>query len=604
MREHGSGLGRLRRLWREDSWVRPFLGQYRKALGASLGLGIAAFLFAVGLMFVSGYLISDAAEQPLQGLFSLLVPLGFVQVFGVGKPFLSYYERLTSHDWVLRISSSLRAKLFGSVEKGGVFWGATHRIGDALGLLADDIDHIQNLYLRTVFPLATAWALWALATVAFGALSPAFGALMLVAIAVLCLVLPLVALLVNTAHQMRVKQLSRELYARAYDDLAGLADWTFAQRHDDYVGRLMEADAQMAGEQAALSASLRRHELTARLVFGVASTAVLLWAAVHFGTMPQPDAASGAAGRPADWIAAFVLGFFPLAEAFTPLVRAASQASEHLDAIENLNALDEKRAGRPEEPARQEHGHAAPEKPYALDLRGVRFGYEGGDEVLHGIDLHVGPAEKLAVLGPSGGGKSTLLALLRGDLAPTGGSVTLGGVETSTLGDDAHRYFGVIQQDTYLFDATLFENLTLGEEQITRDRAEGALRAVGLGALLDRLPKGLDTPVDEAGLRFSGGERHRIALARILLRDEPIVLLDEPTSGLDPHTERELLDTLFEVLEDRTIVMVTHHLAGVEHVGRVVFVEDGAVELAGSPEELERTSPRYCQLLAFDHGGL
>lgn len=602
MNKRESGLGRLKRLWREDSWVRPFLGQYRKALFASLGLGIAAFLFAVGLMFVSGYLISDAAEQPLQGLFSLLVPLGFVQVFGIGKPFLSYYERLTSHDWVLRISSSLRAKLFGSVEKGGVFWGATHRIGDALGLLADDIDHIQNLYLRTVFPLATAWALWALATVAFGILSPAFGALMFVAIAVLCLVLPLMALLVNAAHQLRVKQLSHELYARTYDDLAGLADWTFAQRRDDYIGRLMEADTQMAREQAALSASLRRHELAARVVFGIASAAVLLWAAVHFGTMPQPDAASGFAGRPADWIAAFVLGFFPLAEAFTPLVRAASQASEHLDAVENLNALDEEGAGRAALPS--EHEHAVPEAPYALDLRGVRFGYGDGDEVLHGIDLHLEPAEKLAVLGPSGSGKSTLLALLRGDLAPTGGSVTLGGVETSMLGDDAHRYFGVIQQDTYLFDATLLENLTLGEEQITRDRAEAALRSVGLGALLDRLPKGLDTPVDEAGLRFSGGERHRIALARILLRDEPIVLLDEPSSGLDPLTERELLDTLFEVLEDRTIVMVTHHLAGVEHVGRVVFVEDGVIELSGSPEELERTSPRYRQLLAFDRGSL
>ena len=100
MNKRESGLGRLKRLWSEDSWVRPFLGHYRKALFASLGLGIAAFLFAVGLMFVSGYLISDAAEQPLQGLFSLLVPLGFVQVFGIGKPFLSYYERLTSHDSV------------------------------------------------------------------------------------------------------------------------------------------------------------------------------------------------------------------------------------------------------------------------------------------------------------------------------------------------------------------------------------------------------------------------------------------------------------------------------------------------------------------------
>ena len=177
-------------------------------------------------------------------------------------------------------------------------------------------------------------------------------------------------------------------------------------------------------------------------------------------------------------------------------MRAASQASDHLDAVENLNALDDEGSDHSEGPA--EHEHAAPEAPYDLDLRGVRFGYEGGEEVLHGIDLHLEPAEKLAVLGPSGSGKSTLLALLRGDLAPTGGSVTLGGVETRALGDDAHRYFGVIQQDTYLFDATLLENLTLGEEQITRDRAEAALRSVGLGALLDRLPKGLDTPVDEA----------------------------------------------------------------------------------------------------------
>ncbi len=611
---------RWKQAWEQDRWVRPFLKRYLKALLASLGLGLATMVFAAGLMFTSGFLISDAAEQPALGLFSLLVPLGLVQVFGVGKPFLGYLERLASHDWVLRLTSAMRTRLYRSLEREGVFWMATRKAGEVLGLLAGDIGHLQNLYLRCVFPLMTAWGLWLLASLLVGLFTPLFGLFMLLGLGVLALLMPLVSVLVNGARQMRAKELSNRLYDSAADDVAGLADWTFSGRRDDYLARLMEPDAQLNAVEARSARSLRRINAAGQIVFCALSICLLCWAALHFGNMAQAAAATGVPARPADFIAAFVLGFFPLLEAFEPLPGAALQAGAHLDSLERLNALDEVEddgdgsaagagsAQRESAAAAQAQGEAAGRagaaglgaEPPVLDFDDVSFAYPDQPLLLRGVSLRVEPGEKLAVLGPSGAGKSTLLSLARGDLSPTAGRVTLGGADTAALGDAICSQLGLIQQSTYLFNRSLFANLSLGDRSITRDAAAAALQAVGLGPLLASLPKGLDTMVSEAGHNFSGGERHRIALARVLLKDTPVVLLDEPTVALDPLTEHALLEDLFTVLEGRSVVMVTHHLAGIEHMDRVVFIEDGHIALEGSPAELARSSARFQQLLAFD----
>lgn len=611
---------RWKQAWEQDRWVRPFLKRYLKALLASLGLGLATMVFAAGLMFTSGFLISDAAEQPALGLFSLLVPLGLVQVFGVGKPFLGYLERLASHDWVLRLTSAMRTRLYRSLEHEGVFWMATRKAGEVLGLLAGDIGHLQNLYLRCVFPLMTAWGLWLLASLLVGLFTPLFGLFMLLGLGVLALLMPLVSVLVNGARQMRAKELSNRLYDSAADDVAGLADWTFSGRRDDYLARLMEPDAQFNAVEARSARSLRRINAAGQIVFCALGICLLCWAALHFGNMAQAAAATGVPARPADFIAAFVLGFFPLLEAFEPLPGAALQAGAHLDSLERLNALDEVEddgdgsaagagsAQRESAAAAQAQDEAAGSagaaglgaEPPVLDFDDVSFAYPGQPLLLRGVSLRVKPGEKLAVLGPSGAGKSTLLSLARGDLSPTAGRVTLGGADTAALGDAICSQLGLIQQSTYLFNRSLFANLSLGDRSITRDAAAAALQAVGLGPLLASLPKGLDTMVSEAGHNFSGGERHRIALARVLLKDTPVVLLDEPTVALDPLTEHALLEDLFTVLEGRSVVMVTHHLAGIEHMDRVVFIEDGRIALEGSPAELARSSARFQQLLAFD----
>ncbi len=238
-----------------------------------------------------------------------------------------------------------------------------------------------------------------------------------------------------------------------------------------------------------------------------------------------------------------------------------------------------------------------------MHVRNVAYTYPSGSRrVLDGVELDIPAGQHVAVLGRSGSGKSTLALLLRGDAVPDEGSVTVDGRHPSDMGEASARYLSVVQQQPYLFNRTLRENLLIARPNATEDQLRAALRDVGLEGLLARLPQGLDTLVDEAGTRFSGGERHRIALARVLLADAPAVLLDEPTVGLDPITEQALMDTLQRTFAQKTLIMITHHLQGIESFDRVVFLEDGRIVLDGSPEQLARTSKRYCRLLSFDRG--
>ena len=213
--------------------------------------------------------------------------------------------------------------------------------------------------------------------------------------------------------------------------------------------------------------------------------------------------------------------------------------------------------------------------------------------ILRGINLDVKPGEKLAILGRSGAGKSTLASLIRGDRKPTSGTVTLNNVPTDEFGDEISNYIGIVHQSPYLFHTTILNNVRLGNEDATEDQVWDVLERVGLAAMIKRLPKGLHTMVDEAGLRFSGGERHRLSLARILLKDASIILLDEPTVGLDPVTEEKVIETFMEQLQGKTLIWITHHLQGIEMMDQVVFIEDGKISMQGSPAELQKTNEHY-----------
>lgn len=577
---------KLKVLYQEDHWVKPFFKKYKYLLLMALILGFLTFFSAGALMFNSGYLISRAASLP-ENILLIYIPIVLTRAFGISRPVFRYVERLVSHNWVLKMTSDLRMKLYLSLEKDAMFIRSTHQTGDILGLLSEDINHLQNLYLRTIFPTIVAWILSLFIVIALGLFSWWFGLWMFLLLSVVTLLFPMVSLLKNGVQQARKKKHKSELYKTLTDNILGVSDWVFSQRGKEFVKSYEEQEYQFHQIDQKIKRWDHLRDLLFQLFFGVIIFCVLAWVSVRF---------TGNHGGAANWIAAFTLTVFPLIDAFAPLSDAAQEINVYKDSIDRLNQL-------PEISLEEDQTAISITKHPEITITNLSFAYpQTSKKVLDHLNLTIKPREKLAILGRSGSGKSTLASLLRGDLSPSEGKVLLDGIPTNQFQDSITQSIGVIHQTPYLFHTTILNNVRLGKETATTDEVWDVLDKVGLKKMIQSLPDQLETMVDESGLRFSGGERHRLALARILLQDTPIVLLDEPTTGLDPITEQRLLMTFFDVLADKTIIMITHHLQGVQWMDRVVFIENGQIEMSGSPKQLLATNPHYQMLYQIDCG--
>lgn len=566
----------------KDTWVKPYLQRYKAPLMLAIFLGFCTFFSAGALMFNSGYLISKSASLP-ENILLVYVPIVLTRAFGVSRPVFRYIERLTSHNWVLKMTSKLRRKLYHTLEKDAMVFKQKYRMGDILGLLAEDIQYIQNLYLRTIFPLIIALILYAFIVIAVGVFSIFFALYLALLLFILVIVLPVWSVVVNGARQEREKTLKTELYTDLTDNVLGVADWIFSQRGSEYVDTHLQVEQELYQVQDQKRLFNRRVHVLFQLIYSFIVIGLIVWTSQHF---------VGNHGGAANWIAAFVLSAFPVVDAFVVLPEAMQESNVYKDSINRLNALDE----TPDE---------APKNIEVTDTRiqveDLSFSYDH-HLVLDHLDLTIEPGEKIAILGKSGSGKSTLASLIRGDLKAQNGLLTLGDVPTYQFGDAMSHYISVIQQAPYLFHTTILNNVRMANTNKSEEEVWQVLERVGLKKLVEQLPEGLHTMVDEAGLRFSGGERHRMALARILLQDTPIVLLDEPTVGLDPLTEQALIDTFFSQLQDKTVIWITHHLQGIEIMDRVIFIEDGRLEMSGTPADLAQNNARFQQLKAIDEG--
>ncbi|WP_309147206.1 amino acid ABC transporter ATP-binding/permease protein [Paenibacillus illinoisensis] len=234
----------------------------------------------------------------------------------------------------------------------------------------------------------------------------------------------------------------------------------------------------------------------------------------------------------------------------------------------------------------------------------VSYRYASEDaHAVQGVSLHLPQGKRLAILGRSGGGKSTLLKLIQGALLPSAGEVLINDQPIQTLGENVPDVIAVLNQNPHLFDTTVANNLRIGRPHATDEEIRRVAEQVGLSGLIESLPQEYNTPMLETGMRFSGGERQRIALARVLLRETPVVIFDEPTVGLDPVTERALMRTILDSMQGKTMIWVTHHLIGAEQMDEVIFMENGQIAMQGSHEQLLAREERYRRLVELDRPG-
>ena len=575
-------------LTKQDTWVRPFFKKYKRLLALVLFLGLMTFFAGSALMFTSGFLISKSATRPWNVLV-VYVPIVLTRAFGIGRPVFRYTERLGSHNWVLKMTSDIRYKLYRSLESRASQSKEEFQTGSILGILAEDIEHIQNLYLRTIFPTLIGLLLYVLIVIMLGFFSIPFALMIALLLGILIVVLPLTSVAINRAKIYRRKYKRHVLYNQLTDSILGVGDWQYSGRYDEFLTRYNESESAVREEDIKLNRYTRFQDLVIQFVFGLIVLAIFFWAGTYFGDK---------GGSALNWVAAFTLAVFPLMDAFSPISQGVTELPMYEDSTKRLHDLP---PVEDEEDVIISGQTDVSFDQYDVCLEDVSFNYQSkGKVILSDFNLTIPTGQKIAVLGKSGTGKTTLTKLIRHDLVPDKGTITIGGHAVSDIADMS-PYVGVLNQAPHLFNTSILNNVRLGNVEATDEEVLQAIKQAGLQPVVDTLPNGADTVVEEAGQRFSGGEQQRIALARILLQKVPVVIVDEPTIGLDPITENALLTTVFDVLKDKTVIWVTHHLMAIEKADRVIFIEEGAIKMDGSPQELKQTNEHYRHLLSLDY---
>lgn len=576
---------------RRKRWLLLAIQNERWRLMVTILFSLLTAGCSCALIFTSGYLISKSALHP-ENILLVYIPIVMVRAFGIGKAVSRYVERLVGHDMVLRMLSNMRVLLYRILEPQALFVRSRYRTGDLLSTLADDIEHLQNFYIRTVFPILVALVVFALWLIVFGIMDFAFALMMGLVVGLLVYVLPMVSLWVTYRKLRKIKQWKNGLYQQLTDMVLGLPDWIIRGQQTAFLQDYSKEEAKVASIQRSLHRFRHWRMFFSQSLVGIAILLMAYWTGQSF--------ADGELSSP--MIAAAVLSIFPLMDLFVPVSDAMEQLPQYRDSIRRIEQLDRERisiSGQESVVSKKELGSV--ERHADLRVENLTFYYDpSSKEGIQDLSIDIPAGKKVAILGPSGAGKSTLIKLLRGDLVPQRGRAMIHGIDVHRFGNTISQVISVCDQRPHLFDTTVVNNIRLGKPDASDEEIREVAKQVKLDRLIQSLPRGYQTPMLEMGSRFSGGERQRIALARVLLQDAPIVILDEPTVGLDPRTEHDLLQTIFQVFKEKTIIWITHHLMGVRQVDEVLFLEDGRVAMRGSHEVLYQQEVRYRRLYQLD----
>lgn len=548
-------------------------------------LGFATIGSSIGLMSAAAWIIASAALHP--PVSELQIAIVGVRFFGIARGVFRYAERVVSHQTTFRLLARLRVWFYEGVEPLAPAGLQTHRSGDLLARVVADIDTLENFFLRVIAPPVVALLTAAVMAVFFAVYDLRLALALVGWLALAGIGVPLLAQTLSRKTGRETVTTRSDLNNALIDGVQGLADLLAYGAADRQLMRVQSLNRQHQRQNAHMA---RVGALTTAL-YSLIITLALLTTLI----MAIPLVRSG--DLDGVLLAVLALATITAFEAVQPLPAAAQHLSANLAAARRLFEIVDAPPAVIDPPNPEELSAA----DTSLHIRDLRFQYDPAEPpALDGITFDLPPGATVAVVGASGAGKSTLVNALLRFWDYQEGTITLNGRDLRAYAaDDVRAHFAVVSQRTHLFNATIRENLRMARPDAAESDLIRALDGARLADFVLALPAGLDTRIGEQGLSLSGGERQRLAIARAILKPAPFLILDEPTANLDPTTERAVLDTIFTALADRTTLLITHRLAGLDRADTIMVMHAGRIVERGTHADLLRLNGYYRRYSEF-----
>ena len=558
--------------------LTSYISAHKLQFAGALILAVGTILAGIGLMSTSGYLISRAAQRPL--ITDLFMVTAGVRFFGISRAVVRYFERVVSHDLTFKILLSMRTRFYDQIEAFSQKWLMSKRPGELLSGITSDIETLQNVYLRVISPVIVAAIIGFITFASLTFYDISLASVTLAFFIINGTAVPCLAAYLAKGRGREDVDTRTKMKVFLVDRLQGLQDLI-------WMGRKKNTMAEFNEMQDKLKQIQHKNAGTSGLVEGLNS---LMAHTAMFSVLVLTIPLVVNGEIKGVMLAALTLGVLSSFEALQGLANAFVQHEASEEAASRLFSLAQEVPGisastpKMKEPAG---------KNMSLSFRDVSFYYHDKEEVLRNISFSLSVGSKTAIVGPTGSGKSTLINLLLGFWQPTQGQIMAERDDIRQLDMEKYRnLFGVVSQDAYIFNRSLRENLLLANPDATDQQLIEILQAVGLTSFANNLAMEPGTQ----GMRFSGGERQLFALARALLKNNSIWVFDEPTAHMDVNTERKLLNTIWEVRQKRTFLLITHRLIDMEKMDQIIVMNNGKIAEKGTHFDLLERNGFYARM--------